>query len=335
MHLVAELEALLERLAELGVGIRARGEVAVGVGLLGHHGDVLDAHALEDALHTLEAGAVERRVDHREVGVGLGAHGLRGNGVDEAVEHRVGRPLHETLLERLVEVHALHAVEDVGLVDGVLDLVGGLVGNLTAVRAVDLVAVVLRGIVGSRDADAGGALEVARGERQRGDGLDARIHERLDAVGGQHAGGGPHEVLALVARVACDGDRGVLEVGVEVGGEALRGLGNRVDVHAVGAHAERAAQARGTKGEAAVEGVGELLGVRVGQELVELGGEVWLGDVVLPELGRIANRVVHVSPPVRGGAWPPGVLEAASGRPTCQSEGRETLSRRLSILPLV
>ena len=255
VHLVAELEALLERLAELGVGIRARGEVAVGVGLLGHHGDVGDAHALEDAVHALHARAVERRVDDGEVGVGLGSDGLGGNGVDEAVEHRVGRPLHEALLERLVEVHALHAIEDVGLVDGVLDLVGGLVGDLAAVRAVDLVAIVLRGVVGGRNADAGGALEVARGVRQRGHRLDARVDERLDAVGGKHAGGGLHEVLALVARVARDGDRGVLEVRVEVGGEALRGLGDRVDVHAVGAHAQRAAEARRAKGKAAVEGV--------------------------------------------------------------------------------
>ena len=68
---------------------------------------------------------------------------------------------------------------------------------------------------------------------------------------------------------------------VEVGCQSLRGLRDRVDVHAVGAHAERAAKAGRAKREAAVERVGELLGVGVCHELVE------------PELRRSENLVVH------------------------------------------
>ena len=308
VDLVAQLEALLERLAELGVGVRAGREVPVGLGLLGNHGDVGDAHALEDLAHALDARAVERGVDHREVGVGLGADGLGGHRVDEAVKHGVVNPLDQAGLEGLVEDHVLHAGEDVGLVNGVLNLVGGLVGDLAAVLAVDLVAVVGRRVVAGGDADACGALEVARSEGQRRHRLDTRVDERLHAVGGQHAGRGLHELLALVARVARDGDGGVLVVGVEVGGEALAGLRHRVDVHAVGADAKGAAQAGRTKGEAAVEGVRELLGVGVGHKFVELSGQIGLGEVFLPELGRSSNLLVHVLPfiamPTRSGEHP-------------------------------
>ena len=293
MDLVAQLETLLERLAELGVGIGAGGEVAIRLGLLGHDRDVGDAHAGQDLVHALDARAVERRVDHREVRVGLGTDGLGGHGVDEAVEHLVWRPDHEARLEGLVEVHVLDAREDVRLIDGALDLVCGLVGDLAAVVAIDLVAVVGRGVVAGRHGDASGAVQVTRGERERGNRLDARVDVGLDAVGGKHASRGLYEVLTLVARVSRDGDRGVLVVGVEVGGQSLRGLRDRVDVHAVGAHAERATKAGRAKREAAVERVGELLGVGVCHELVELGGEVGLGDVVLPELRRSENLVVH------------------------------------------
>ena len=247
-------------------------------------------------MHALHARAVKRGVDNREVGGGLGADGLGGHRVDEAVEHRVGRPLHEALLERLVEVHLLHAVEDVGLVDGCLNLVGGLVGDLAAVVAVDLVAVVLRGVVRGRDADTGGAAQVARSEGERGNRLDTRVHKRLDAIGREHASSRLHEVLALVARVARDGNGGAVVVGVEVGGEALRGLGHRVDVHAVGTNAEGAAQAGRAEGEATVKGIREPLLVGVGHEGVELLEQVGLGDVFLPRLGNVANLVVHVSP---------------------------------------
>ena len=121
----------------------------------------------------------------------------------------------------------------------------------------------------------------------------ASIDVDVDAVGCQDAGGDLLEVLALQARVAGQGQRRVLVVGIQVVGDALGGLGDHVDVHAVGADAERAAQAGGAKGEAAVEGVVELVAV-LGDEPRELLGQVSLVNVVLPRLDGGLDGLIHV-----------------------------------------
>ena len=296
LDLLGELERQLERLAELGVGIGARGEVAVRLGLLGNHGHVLDADLLEDASHELHAGAVERRVDHGIVVRRLEA----GNGdlldvLDETIENLLGRPLDQALLDALLEIHDVDG-ERVDLGDVGRDLRRGLVGDLAAVVVVDLVAVVRRRVVGGREHDARGGAEVAHRKGQRGNGLDARVDVDVDAVGRQDAGRHALEVLALVARVTRERQRGVLVVGVQVVRHALGGLRDHVDVHAVGAHAERTAQARRAKGEVAIEGVEELVLVALTAELVELDHQVGLGDVVLPGADLGLDACVHGSP---------------------------------------
>ena len=67
LDFVAEFEALLHRLADLGVWIRAGREMAVRVLLLGHDGHVLDAELPGQHPHTLESGAVERRIDELQL----------------------------------------------------------------------------------------------------------------------------------------------------------------------------------------------------------------------------------------------------------------------------
>ena len=118
----------------------------------------------------------------------------------------------------------------------------------------------------------------------------------MHAVGGKDAGRHALEVLALEARIARDGNGGVVIVGVQVVGHALGCLGNHVDVHAVGAHAERAAQARSAKLERAIEGVVERILIASADKGVKLGLEVWLGDVVLPKLDGFLHACVHGSP---------------------------------------
>ena len=284
LDLLGEVEGKLQGLAELGIGIRAGGEVAVRIGLLGNHGHVVDADLLEDARDALHAGAVERRVDH-----GVGRIGLEaGDGdlldvLDEGVKDGLGGPLDEALLQALVEVHHLDAVEDVDVGDVGRDLVRCLVSNLAAIVVVDLVTVVDRGVVGRRENDARGGVQVANRERERGNGLDARIDVDVNAVGGEDARGDLLEVLALVPRVTREGERGLVVMSVEIVGDALGGLGDDMDVHAVGADAEHAAQARSSERKVAIEGVVELLLV-TGEQPVELCLEIGLGDVVLPEL---------------------------------------------------
>ena len=123
----------------------------------------------------------------------------------------------------------------------------------------------------------------------------------MDAVGREHAGGDLLEVLAMEARVARDGDGGVLVMGVEVVGEALGGLGDHMDVHAVGAHAEYAAQAGGAEGEAAVERIEKLVLIACGDECVELLLELGVGEVLLPELDLLEDFSVHRLPFSRRG----------------------------------
>ena len=62
VHVLAKLDALLHRLANLRVGIRAGGEIAVGVALLGDDGNVGDACALEHGCHGDESCTVERGI---------------------------------------------------------------------------------------------------------------------------------------------------------------------------------------------------------------------------------------------------------------------------------
>ena len=294
LDLVGKLQTQLKCLAELGVGVVARGEVSVGLGLLGNDGHVLDADLLEDAGHALHARAVKRRVDHGVVRRGLEARdGDLLDALDEAVQDLLGRPLNEALLKPLVKVHGLD-VEGAHLGDVGRDLRRGLVGDLAAVVVVDLVAVVLGRVVGGREHDARGGAQVTHGKGERGHRLDARIHVDVDAVGRKHGGRHALEVLALQAGVTRERDRGVLVVGVEVVGHALGGLGHHVDVHAVGADTQDAAQAGGAKGQRAVEGVGELLLVARLDELGKLSGKVGLLDVVLPELDRGLDVLIHV-----------------------------------------
>ena len=308
MHLLAQVDALLHGLADLGVGIGARGEVAVGLLLLGHHGDVGDASAREHRGNGDQARAVERRVHQlqRRGGdllVGQVVHRLRQHRVVVALEHGVFDPLDLARCHGLIEVHGLHAGERVGSGDGRGDGGGSLAGDLAAVGAVGLVAVVRRGVVAGGHADAARTAQVAHGPRKRGDRGDARVHVCRHAVGGHDGGGGAHEQLTVVAAVAGYGDGGVVEVRVQVIGEALRGAAHRVDVHAVRAGAQNAAQARGAERQVLEEGVGHcgvVAGVGLRLHVGQLSRQIGVLHVLNPmrKLGAhidIAHKVSFAS----------------------------------------
>lgn len=71
LDLLAQVDALLHGLADLGVGIRAGREVAVRVALLGNHGDVGHTHLVEDGGDRDQTGTVERGVDELERSVAI------------------------------------------------------------------------------------------------------------------------------------------------------------------------------------------------------------------------------------------------------------------------
>ena len=95
-----------------------------------------------------------------------------------------------------------------------------------------------------RHANAARASKIAHGERKRRYGGNLRIHVRHDAVSGQDGSRHLHEQLALVTRVTRNRNTRVLEIRIQVIGEALRGATDGIDIHAIRASAKRAAQAR-------------------------------------------------------------------------------------------
>ena len=292
VHLLAQVDAALHGLANLRVRIRAGGEVPVGLLLLGHHGDVGDARAREHGGHRDQARAVERRIHQlqRRGGnllIGKVVHRARQHRVVVALKHRVVDPADGARGDGFVEVHGLHAGKRIGFGNGRRNGRRRLGGYLAAVGAVGLVAVVGRGVVARRHADAARAAQIAHGPRKRRHRGDARVHVHGHTVGGQDGGRRLHEQLALVAAVARDCHRRRVEVRVQVVGETLRRTADGVDVHAVRARPDNAAQTGGSEGQILEEGVdhgGIVAGIGCGLHVGKLGGNLGIGGVINPVL---------------------------------------------------
>ena len=182
-------------------------------------------------------------------------------------------------------------MERVAGVHGGRDGVGGLAGDLAAVGTVGLVAVVRGRVVAGGHADAARALKIARGPGQRGHRGDLGVHVRGHAVGSQDRRGSLDEQLTLVAAVARDGHGGVLEVLDQVVGEALRGAADGVDVHAVGAGAQRAAQTRSAECEVLEERIGDRALVARLLHRLQLGEKLFISDVLDPR----GEKLMHIS----------------------------------------
>ena len=162
-------------------------------------------------------------------------------------------------------------------------------GDLAAVGAVDLVAVVLGGVVAGRYTDARAAAQVAHRPGKGGRGFQPGVKVGRDAVGGQHPGGFPAEQFALAAAVVGDGHL-LGQVGaVQVVGQALGGPADGVDVHAVGAGADDAPQPAGAEFQVPVKAVCD--GGLVPGNAVQFGGQV-VGQVGLGQPAAVTVLVV-------------------------------------------
>ena len=269
-----EVDAHFHGGVDLGVRVRAGGEVAVRVLLLRNDGDVGDADVLQNGGDRDEAGAVQRGVDEFQAGVFRKTRAdLMGlDRVEEGSLAAVADELDEALGNACREGDVLRAGEDVGLLDAVIDDGDRVIGHLTAVGTVRFVAVVLGGVVGRGDHDARVAVVVAGGEAQRRDRVQGVVDADFDAVGGEDAGSSFREVPALETGVIGDGDRLRAALGLDPVGDALGGLADDPDVHAVGAGAQRAAKARGTELERDGEAVRN--GVFIALDLQQFGLEV-------------------------------------------------------------
>ncbi len=120
-------------------------------------------------------------------------------------------------------------------------------------RCIDLITVVLAGVVRSRDHDTRRGVQIAgrkrhsRHRHQDGPDID------LDAIGREHSGGHFCKHIALDAAVVADGHRWLCKVLFQIIGQTLRCLCHSIDVHAVGACADDAAQTARAKGKVTVK----------------------------------------------------------------------------------
>ena len=226
LHPVAVLEAEFQRLAHLGVGVRAGREVAVLDALLFDGHDIGHADPLEHSQHALQADAMERGVDDTKRRAVL-ARGDLERLLYVTVKNSLGNPLHQPLFQGSIERHRFYAIEAVDGVDGRLDGLRCLDGNLAAVGAVDLIAVVCRGIV--------------RRETQRGSGLDAIEQIRPDSVAGEHLGDSTHKLLGTVTCIPAKRNGRPIKRVIQVIGKTLRGLTDGIDIKPVGTESELAA----------------------------------------------------------------------------------------------
>ena len=247
LNLVSKLEAQLKRLTELWIWIGTRWEVSVWLCLLWDNVNVIDANLFKNARDALHSCTVKRRV-HNLVAVGSLKSWNRNalDSLNEVVQHLFWRPDNQALLQALFKVHRLD-VKRIDARDICRDLCCSLIGNLTAVIVVYLVAVVRRRVVTCGKHNTCGSLEIADGKRECWNRLDTWIDVHADAISCQNTGCDLLEVLALKARIPCKSHRWILVVSVEIIRKTLGCLSNNVDVHAISANANGAAKTSGTK----------------------------------------------------------------------------------------
>ena len=152
-----------------------------------------------------------------------------------------------------VKISPLDAVKEVQLFDFGENLGGGFDGHLTAVRTIDLVAVVFGGVVGGGDHHARGRAEIAGGKGHGGHRGELWPEVNLHTVCSQHTRGHAREHIAFEAAVIADDGGGGGKALCEIVRQPLRSLGDGIDVHTVAPCADHAAQASGSKGEVAVK----------------------------------------------------------------------------------
>ena len=165
-------------------------------------------------------------------------------------------------MHRLVKVHGRNARENVDRLEFSCDGGGVLGRQLRAVRPVDLIPVVLLGIVAGGHIDARLAPVVPHGEAQLRRGTQRLEDPHPDPVGGAHLRGGAGEHRAVHTAVHADGDAsllGVLPLGGDDLGEALRRPPDDVYVHLVQSHLHGAPQPCGAEFQRSVEPALDLL----------------------------------------------------------------------------
>ena len=207
--LLGILHAQCHSLFDLRVGIRAGREVSVRLLLFLNHGDVGVAHLLQSAGHRLQASAVQRAVHNGHILIDLFAKQSR---LALDLLHECGIDLVRDVLDAAVchtcfKVAGLDVGKNVQLLDLGKDFCSGLSGNLATVRAIDLVAVVLAGIVGGRHHDTCGGVQIAGRKGHGRNRHQNRPDVDLDTISRKHPGGDFCKHIALDTAVVTNGHR--------------------------------------------------------------------------------------------------------------------------------
>ena len=240
---------------DLRVGVGAGREVAVRLLLLIDHRNVGVAHLLQSACHRLQTGAVQRAVHDSHILIDFLA---KQNRLALDLLHECGVDLVRDVLDAAVchtcfKIAGLDIGKDVQLLDLSQNFCCGLGGDLTAVRAVDLIAVVFAGVVGRRHHNTGRGVQIASCKGHGRNWHQNRPDIHLDAISSKHPGGNFCKHIALDTAVITDGHRRLCKILFQIVCQTLRGLCHRVNVHPVGASADDAAQAARAKCKVTIE----------------------------------------------------------------------------------
>ena len=109
--------------------------------------------------------------------------------------------------------------------------------------------------MGSGDHDTRRGVQVTGRKRYRRHRHQHRPDIHLDAIGGEHPGGNLCKHITLDAAVIADCHRRLCKVFLQIVSQALRCFCDRVNVHAVGACTDYAAQTTRAKVKVTVEGI--------------------------------------------------------------------------------
>ena len=272
VYFVAQFQPLLHGFPDLRVRVGAGGEVAVRLFLLRHHGHMGDAQLCQQLFHAFQTGAVQRSVHQLQIGGACTiAHTLGVDGIHKVVQTFLAAVFDLALGKGCVKVRRLYG-KAVYCFNGGKDLCCHLKGDLAAVCAVDLVAVVLGGVVAGGDAHACAAAVVPHRPAQCRGGLQTRVDVRLDAVSSQNSRRFFCEHIALDAAVVADGHLLGQVGGVQIVGKPLGCLADVVDVHPVGACADDTTETTGAEFQLPVKTVGD--GILVACNAVQFVGKV-------------------------------------------------------------
>ena len=245
VHILCQFQPVFQSLEDLRVRIRAGGEIAIGIFLLGDNGDVGNAHIVQNFCHRDKTGAVERRVYQLEAGrFGKAGANLAGfNGFIKSLFAVIADKPDESLLYAFRKGHTFGSGQHIGLLDFAVNNGGCVVCHLAAIGTVSFITVIFCRVVRGSYHDAGIALIISCSKGESGNGHQRIIDSDMNAVSSQHAGSFLGKNITLQAAVIGDGNGLAASLGQHPVGKTLRCLAHDPDVHTVCPGTECAAKA--------------------------------------------------------------------------------------------